>query len=78
MEYIPIWLRDKYEEGLATGKAKWLSKGEAIGMAKGAEDEKLKMAKRMLADGLQVEIISKYTGLSLEEITKLKQARREH
>ena len=38
---------------------------------KGIEEEKLNVAKKMLEENLPLEIISKITGLSNEEITEL-------
>ena len=43
----------------------------SIGKKEGREDEKKDTARKMKADGLDDEIISKYTGLSIEEIEKL-------
>ena len=39
-----------------------------------AEAEKRESAGRMLEDGLTVDIVAKYTGLSIEEIEKIKNA----
>lgn len=36
-----------------------------------ADEEMIKMARRMKADGMEIELISKYTGLAAEEISKL-------
>ena len=55
------------EEGHATGHAE----GLAQGLAKGEHQEKIKTAKKMLQDGLNINNISKYTGLSLSEIKAL-------
>ena len=41
------------------------------GYNKGIEEEKLSVAKKMLEENLPLEIISKITGLSNEEITEL-------
>ena len=64
----------------------WIQKGEAIGLEKGLEkgreegreegrQEKmqamLETAKNMLADGMTIEQVSKYTKLTVEEIKKL-------
>ena len=56
------------EEGLKEGKEEGLKEGERIGEAKG----KIEMAKKMLLDGMSIDIILKYSGLSVEEIEKLK------
>ena len=73
-------------KGLAKGKAEGLAEGEAIGLAKGkaegkaeglAEGEtrgeakaKLVMAKSLLEQGVDMEIVTRTTGLSAEEIRK--------
>ena len=54
--------------GLERGEAIGLEKGEAIGLEKGKTETALKM----LADGMSVEIICKYTGISKQQIEKLK------
>ena len=49
-------------------------KGEKIGAEKErkrAQAEKIESAKKMLSDGLSIELVSKYSGLSLEEIERL-------
>ena len=62
-------------EGRAEGEAIGLQKGEAIGVEKGrAEGEAigiLKTAKKMKEEGLDVNVISRLTNLSVDEIGKL-------
>ncbi|MBR1734778.1 MAG: hypothetical protein IJ730_04945 [Alphaproteobacteria bacterium] len=53
----------KYKEGLA--------KGEKIGIEKGANEKAVEIAKKMLADGMNIELTAKYSGLSIEEIKRL-------
>ena len=61
-------------EGLAKGKAEGLAEGEAKGKAKGlAEGEakaRLAMAKSLLEQGVDMDIITKTTGLTAEEINR--------
>ena len=62
------------EKGIAQGRAEERAKAEkelAKQKAK-ADAEKVEMAQKMLADGLPIEIISRYSGLSLDEIRALK------
>jgi len=67
------------QKGRAEGEAIGLQKGEAIGLQKGraegrAEGETigiLKTAKKMKEEGLDVNVISKLTNLSVDEIVKL-------
>jgi predicted transposase/invertase (TIGR01784 family) len=47
--------------------------GIKIGEEKGKEDKAKETAKRMLEDGLPIEAISKYTGLTREEIERLRE-----
>jgi len=53
------------------GRAEGRAEGEAIGIAKGERDEKLRNAKNLKALGVDVETISKATGLTKEEIENL-------
>ncbi len=56
----------KYKEGLA--------EGERLGAKKEREKakaEKIESAKKMLSDGLSEELVSRYSGLSIEEVKKL-------
>ena len=66
---------DAREEALAEGLAKGLAKGEAKGRAEGISagrsEATFEMAKKMKADGLGVEAICKYTGLSPEQVEGL-------
>ena len=60
---------------LAEGEAIGLAKGEVIGLAKGEAklaEAKKQMIKQMLADGMSPDIISRYTGLTVEEIEALR------
>jgi predicted transposase/invertase (TIGR01784 family) len=63
------------EEGRAEGRAEGMEKGEASGIEKGIEKgimkDKIETALIMLKDKMPIEIISKYTGLSIEQIIQL-------
>ena len=54
------WLREKYEMD-----KKFI---EASGYSKGSKDEKINIAKKMLEDGMEIELICRYTGLNKDEI----------
>ena len=58
-------------KGIAEGQAKGEAKGRAEGRAEGIEENKRENARKMKADGISFELISKYTGLSSEEIEAL-------
>ena len=69
---------DEYEQELALKREMFLHdmaslKGNAYrnGEKAGLEKGKIEIAKRMLKDGLDIEIIIKYTGLTKEEIEKM-------
>ena len=55
------------KRGHAEGLAKGLAKGREEGLAKGRAET----ARNMKADGMSIELIQKYSGLSPEEIAKL-------
>jgi flagellar biosynthesis/type III secretory pathway protein FliH len=59
------------EKGRAEGEAIGLQKGEAIGLQKGEAIGILKTAMKMKEEGLDVNVISKLTNLSVDEIEKL-------
>lgn len=58
-------------EGLAEGKAKGMAEGKAKGMAEGEARARIDNARKMKADGMPYELISKYTSLSIDEIGTL-------
>ena len=68
--------------GLEEGLAKGLAKGRVIGRAegleeglsKGREERNLEVAINFLQVGTPCEIVAKATGLSLEEVTKIKES----
>ena len=60
------------EEAERIGLEKGLEKGLAQGLEKGDRDRAIKTAREMLADGMPVDKIAKYTDLSIEEIEALR------
>ena len=56
------------DEGYKHGKEDGIAEGEVRGEAKG----KTEIAKNLLKENINIELISKVTGLNLEEIEKLK------
>ena len=61
-------LKEGEKIGLEKGKIEWLKEGEQIGLEKG----KIEIAKNMLNKGLDLNLISELSGLSVDEIEKLK------
>ena len=63
------------EKGLAEGRAKGLSEGMAKGIAEGRAEGRAEtmteIVRKMQANGLTIELISTYTGLTQEEIKAL-------
>ena len=74
-EYREVIKEEAREEGLAEGREKGLAegreKGLAEGRAEGRDEAKIETALRMLADGLNIEKVAQYSGLSLSEVQKL-------
>ena len=58
-------------EGRAEGRKEGRALGHAEGRAEGRDEAKIETALRMLADGLTVQKVSEYSGLSLESVEKL-------
>ena len=65
----------KMDETLQRWRDEWISegeeRGEKRGEKRGAKNEKLKIAKTMIEEGLETKLIMKYTGLSEEAIVAL-------
>ena len=50
-----------------------IGQAQKEGEAKGKAEGKLEIAKNMLKDGMNLETVMKYTGLSKEEVLNLKE-----
>ena len=61
----------KMDGTLQKWRDEWISEGEERGEKRGAKNEKLKIAKTMLEEGLSAELIMRYTGLSKDAIAAL-------
>ena len=60
-----------WDEGRAEGREEGKAEGRVEGRAEGKVEAKHAIARGMKADGMPVEAIAKYTGLSVDEIEKL-------
>ncbi|MBQ6379300.1 MAG: hypothetical protein IJJ56_11000, partial [Prevotella sp.] len=60
-----------YNKGKAKGLAEGQAKGRAEGRAEGKDEANRENARRMKADGMTVELIAKYTNLTVKEIEEL-------
>lgn len=64
------------EEGLAEGRAEGLTQGRAEGLtqgrAEGRAEAKKDIVKSMLSNGLSVEQVAKFSGLTVEEVESIK------
>jgi predicted transposase/invertase (TIGR01784 family) len=67
-----IALTDQFTKGLITGEAKGIEKGKAEGLAEGEAKGIERTAINMLKQNSTVEFISQVTGLSNDEILKLR------
>ena len=65
-QYLDIWRSEtsRIESALADGKT--------IGKEEGKNEEKIEIANAMLLNGFEISTITKITGLSLEQVQKLK------
>ena len=72
-EVIGLYDKELHLEKLRLSELKEArEKGIEQGIEKGIEQEKIEIVKNMLKDEVDISVISKYTGLSKEEIEKLK------
>ena len=60
-------LKERERKGIEQGRAE----GEAIGLKKGAAQEKREIAKNFKHAGIPVDVIAENTGLTAEEIENL-------
>jgi len=75
IEIEPKIIRDKEEHGereKEIGKQVGLVEGEQIGIDKGKREEKIEMAKKLLKKNIDINIILETTGLTAEDILKIK------
>ena len=61
-------IRRGREEGKAEGLAEGKAEGKAEGLEEGRAEEKAEIAKKMLEENIEIETISKLTGLTKEKI----------
>ncbi|HYH03053.1 MAG TPA: hypothetical protein VEC37_08135 [Bacillota bacterium] len=66
-------VRKMYDEGMLAGKLEGKVEGKIEGKIEGKREGILQTTQRMLACGIDIELIAKCTGLSTEEIRQLKQ-----
>ena len=57
--------------GKAEGKAEGLAEGLAQGKEEGISQEQQAIARRMLTDGLPIDVVAKYTTLTEDQIRAL-------
>ena len=61
----------QYNTDMSLARQEGLEQGRAEGEAAGRKEMKLQLARTMKAEGESIEKISKYTGLTAEEIEEL-------
>ena len=59
------------EEGRAVGREEGIAVGRKEGLVKGIEQGKFDSARKMKAENVPIESISRWTGLTLEQISDL-------
>ena len=65
-------IKNSIDTAKQEGKQEGLAEGMELGMKKGKNEKALEIAKTMLADGVDINLIMKYSGLTQEQIDKLK------
>ena len=60
------------KNSIDTAKQKGIEEGMKKGMEKGMNQKALDIARNMLVDGVDINLIMKYSGLTQEQIEKLK------
>ena len=62
-----MMLKERHDDGIAIGE----KRGRAEGMAIGIQQTQIETARNMLKDGLSADLITKYTGISAQQISEL-------
>ena len=70
-EGIKKGMKQGMEKGIEKGRKQGMEKGRKQGKAEGVKDQKIASARMMLADGLSLDKIILYSGLTKEQIMKL-------
>ena len=60
------------QTGKEIGLKEGIQKGKELGLKEGELKTKIEIARNMLKDNLPLEVIEKYSGLTIEEIKKLR------
>ena len=69
--YIYEAKEEGYNSGFQLGHQSGLEEGRKVGIEQGIEQNKISIAKSMLQENIDVDIIAKCTGLSIDEISKI-------
>ena len=71
------WLEQGFKKGVAEGKAEGMAEGKAEGMAegeaRGRTEERSEVAQRMIEEGMNLDTVSRLTGLGRADLTRLQQ-----
>ena len=73
-ERVKIWYNEDIAKATNDGISKGRAEGMAEGIAKGRTNELLKLAKKMIKDKMDIELIKRYTGYSTKQIEELKKS----
>ena len=65
-------IKNSIDTAKQEGKQEGLAEGMELGMEKGMNQKALDIARNMLADDVDINLIMKYSGLTQEQIEKLK------
>ena len=65
-------IKNSIDTAKQEGKQEGLAEGMELGIEKGMNQKALDIARNMLVDGVDINLIMKYSGLTQEQIEKLK------
>ncbi len=72
LHYQASMFDSSFGEGFVEGEKKGVEKGRVEGIEKGEKQKAIEIAKKSLLKGLDIEIVADLTGLSIEDIKKIK------
>ncbi len=62
-----MMLKERHDDGRDEGRTEGITEGIAIGI----QQTQIETARNMLKDGLSADLITKYTGISAQQISEL-------
>ena len=68
---LEMMLKERHDDGIVIGEKRGRAEGRTEGIAIGIQQTQIETARNMLKNGLSADLITKCTGISAQQISKL-------